>query len=44
MAVGAVIGGSIGGAMIDKVNEKALRVAVVAIGLALTVGLFIRAP
>lgn len=44
VAVGAITGGLIGGAMIDKVNEKALRIAAVVIGLALTVGLFIRAP
>jgi uncharacterized membrane protein YfcA len=43
-AVGAVIGGWIGGHMVDRVSEKVLRGAAVAIGLALTVGLFIRAP
>jgi hypothetical protein len=30
--------------MLQRVNEKASRVFVVAIGLALTVGLFLRAP
>ncbi|HSS14521.1 MAG TPA: sulfite exporter TauE/SafE family protein [Rhizomicrobium sp.] len=42
--VGAAIGGVIGGHMVSKVNQKALRAAAVLIGIALTVGLFIRAP
>ncbi|MBN9589284.1 MAG: transporter [Alphaproteobacteria bacterium 64-11] len=41
---GAVIGGWIGGHMISRVNEKVLRAAAIAIGVALTIGLFIRAP
>jgi len=41
---GAIIGGWIGGHMISRVNEKVLRVAAIAIGVALTIGLFIRAP
>jgi len=41
---GAIIGGVAGGLMLQKVNERALRVVVVAIGSALTVGLFLRAP
>jgi uncharacterized membrane protein YfcA len=41
---GAIIGGWIGGHMISRVSEKVLRIAAVAIGVALTVGLFIRAP
>jgi uncharacterized membrane protein YfcA len=40
---GAVAGGYAGGMMVNKVNEKALRLVVVLIGIALTVGLFIRA-
>jgi len=40
---GAVSGGYIGGTMVNKVNEKALRIVVVLIGIALTVGLFLRA-
>ena len=40
---GAVAGGYAGGMMVNKVNEKALRFVVVLIGIALTVGLFIRA-
>jgi uncharacterized membrane protein YfcA len=42
--VGASIGGWLGALMLQKVNEKALRVGVVAIGAALTIGLFIKAP
>ena len=41
---GAIIGGVLGGLMLQKVNERALRLMVVAIGIALTVGLFLRAP
>ena len=39
-AVGAAIGGWGGALMLKTVNEKLLKIAVVAIGLALTVGLF----
>jgi len=42
--VGAAIGGVIGGHMVSRVNQKLLRAAAVLIGIALTVGLFIRAP
>jgi uncharacterized membrane protein YfcA len=42
--VGAALGGVIGGHMVSKVNQKALRAAAVLIGVALTIGLFIRAP
>lgn len=42
--IGAAIGGWIGGNMVSKVNEKVLRGAAVAIGIALTIGLFLRAP
>ena len=41
-AVGAILGGIIGGHMVRKVNERVLRFLVVLIGLALTVGLFAR--
>jgi hypothetical protein len=44
MILGSVGGGYIGGMMINRVNQKALRLFVVLIGLALTVGLFLRAP
>jgi hypothetical protein len=42
--VGAALGGVIGGHMVNKVNQKVLRGAAVAIGVALTIGLFVRAP
>lgn len=42
--IGATIGGWIGGHMVSRVNEKLLRGAAVAIGVALTIGLFLRAP
>jgi uncharacterized membrane protein YfcA len=41
---GAVIGGVVGGLMLQKVNERALRTLVVLIGIALTIGLFLRSP
>ncbi|HWA68705.1 MAG TPA: sulfite exporter TauE/SafE family protein [Rhizomicrobium sp.] len=43
-AVGAAVGGLIGAMLIRRVNEKLLRGAAVAIGVALTVGLFLHAP
>jgi uncharacterized protein len=43
-AVGASFGGWSGALMLRRVNEKLLRLAVVAIGVALTIGLFWRAP
>ncbi len=42
-ALGASLGGVAGALMLQRVNEKALRIFVVALGLALTVGLFLRA-
>jgi hypothetical protein len=42
-AVGASFGGWAGALMLRQVNEKLLKLAVVAIGLALTIGLFWRA-
>lgn len=42
-SAGAIIGGIAGGLMLHRVNENALRVAIVVIGLVLTVGLFQRA-
>ena len=42
--LGAVIGGTIGGHMVSRVNQKFLRAAAVFIGIALTIGLFFRAP
>ena len=41
--LGSMGGGFLGGLMVNKVNEKALRLFVVLIGLVLTVGLFLRA-
>ncbi len=41
-AAGAVAGGLAGSWALYRVNERALRIVVVAIGLALTVGLFVR--
>ena len=42
LGAGAVGGGWLGAQALHRVNERALRIAVVAIGLALTVGLFMR--
>ncbi len=42
LCVGALAGGLVGAWMLRRVNEKLLRLAVVAIGLALTIGLFLR--
>jgi uncharacterized membrane protein YfcA len=43
-SAGAIIGGVAGGLMLQKVNERALRVVVVLIGIALTIGLFVHSP
>jgi uncharacterized membrane protein YfcA len=42
LAVGAILGGLAGTWALHRVNEKALRIAIVCIGAALTVGLFLR--
>jgi uncharacterized membrane protein YfcA len=42
LAAGAIIGGLLGAWALHRVNEKALRVAIVCIGIALTVGLFVK--
>ena len=42
LAAGAIIGGLLGAWALRRVNEKILRMAVVCIGVALTVGLFLR--
>jgi hypothetical protein len=42
--LGAIIGGTIGGQIVSRVNQKLLRAAAVLIGIALTIGLFLRAP
>jgi uncharacterized membrane protein YfcA len=41
---GALIGGLVGAHMLARVNEKLLRLFIVAIGILLTIGLFLRAP
>jgi uncharacterized membrane protein YfcA len=42
-ATGAMIGGNIGVWLLGRLNEKVLRVVIVGIGLALSIGLFVRA-
>lgn len=42
LAIGAVIGGLLGASMLKRVNERWLKVAVVAIGVALSAGLFLK--
>lgn len=44
LAVGSIIGGQLGAWLLLRVPERILRAGVVLIGLALTVGLFVRAP
>jgi uncharacterized membrane protein YfcA len=39
---GAIVGGLLGAWALHRVNERVLRVAIVCIGAALTVGLFIK--
>jgi uncharacterized protein len=42
LGAGAMAGGLIGAWALHRVNEKALRIAIVCIGIALTIGLFIK--
>jgi len=42
LGAGAIIGGLLGSAALRRVNEKALRIAIVCIGIGLTVGLFVK--
>lgn len=42
LGIGAIIGGLMGTWALHRVNEKALRIAVVCIGIALTIGLFVK--
>jgi uncharacterized membrane protein YfcA len=44
VCVGAICGGYLGALALKRVNEKLIRGFVVAIGLCLTVGLFLRQP
>jgi uncharacterized protein len=43
-AAGAILGGVAGAHLLQRVNERALKLVVVLIGVVLTVGLFLRAP
>jgi uncharacterized membrane protein YfcA len=42
-SAGAIAGGILGGLLLHKLNERVLRLSIVLIGVALTIGLFIRA-
>jgi uncharacterized protein len=42
LGAGAIVGGLAGTWALKRVNEKALRVAIVLVGIALTIGLFVR--
>lgn len=42
VAIPAIVGGQIGAFLLHRVNEKVLRVVVVCIGVALTIGLFVK--
>jgi uncharacterized membrane protein YfcA len=43
-ATGAIGGGFAGGLLLTRINERLLRAAIVILGVALTVGLFLRSP
>jgi uncharacterized protein len=43
VGIAALIGGQIGAYMLNRVNEGILRICITALGLALTIGLFLRA-
>ena len=42
-SAGAIAGGIMGGLLLHRLNERVLRFCIVLIGIALTIGLFIRA-
>jgi uncharacterized membrane protein YfcA len=42
VAVAAIIGGQLGVLILRRINETALRVGITVIGVALTIGLFVR--
>jgi uncharacterized membrane protein YfcA len=44
LGLGAVAGGLIGAWMLKRVDERSLRVAVIVIGVLLTLGLFLKSP
>jgi len=41
VAFPAIVGGQIGAQLLHRINEKVLRIAIVCIGIALTVGFFV---
>ena len=41
--IGALVGSVIGARLIERINERLLRVAIIVIGTLLSVGLFLRA-
>ena len=41
LGLGAILGGLTGAWMLSRINEKVLRLCVVGIGVALTIGLFL---
>ncbi len=43
VAIGAMLGGALGARLLTRVNERALRLGVIVIGVALTIGMFWRA-
>lgn len=43
-SAGAIVGGVAGALLLTRINERALRIAVIVLGIALTIGLFVRAP
>ena len=43
LGVGAIVGGQLGAWMLKRVNERMLRIAVISLGVALTIGWFWRA-
>jgi uncharacterized membrane protein YfcA len=42
LGCGAIVGGVVGAWAIKRINERVLRMVVVCIGIALTIGLFVR--
>jgi uncharacterized membrane protein YfcA len=42
LGTGAILGGLLGSWALHRINEKALRIAIVAIGVCLTIGLFVK--
>ena len=42
LGIGAILGGLIGTVLLTRVNERALRIGVIVLGTALSIGLFAR--